>query len=99
MILPSLILIGVFVYGLLGVNFWTSMTDNHTAAQASGREPTAFVGLNNYIDLLMTEDFRHSLANLVLFTAAFLIGALVMGFVWAWLLERPLQGGRLFQTV
>lgn len=99
MILPSLILIGVFVYGLLGVNFWTSMTDNHSAAQASGREPTAFVGLTNYIELLMTEDFRHSLANLVLFTATFLIGALAMGFVWAWLLERPMKGGRLFQTV
>src|SRR5699024_5605307 len=28
-----------------------------------------------------------------------LIGALAMGFVWAWLLERPLKGGRLFQTV
>src|SRR5699024_11301807 len=59
----------------------------------------AFVGLRNYIDLLLTEDFRHSLANLVLFTATFLIGALAMGFVWAWLLERPLKGGRLFQTV
>src|SRR5699024_3091658 len=89
MILPSLILIGVFVYGRLGVNFGTSMTDTHTAAQASGREPSAFVGLRNYIDLLLTEDFRHSLANLVLFTATFLIGALAMGFVWAWLLERP----------
>lgn len=99
MILPSIILIGVFVYGLLGVNFWTSMTDNHTAGQAAGRKPTAFVGLTNYIDLLMTEDFRHSLVNLVLFTGAFLLGALAMGFLWAWLLERPLKGGRLFQTV
>lgn len=99
MILPSIILIGIFVYGLLGVNFWTSMTDNHTAGQAAGRKPTAFVGLTNYIDLLMTEDFRHSLVNLVLFTGAFLLGALAMGFLWAWLLERPLKGGRLFQTV
>ena len=99
MILPSILLIGVFVYGLLGVNFWTSMTDNHTAGQASGRQPTAFVGLTNYIELLLTEDFRHSLVNLVLFTATFLVGAMAMGFVWAWLLERPLRGGRLFQTI
>ena len=99
MILPSILLIGVFVYGLLGVNFWTSMTDNHSAAQASGRKPTAFVGLTNYIELLLTEDFRHSLVNLVLFTVAFLVGAMAIGFSWAWLLERPLRGGRLFQTV
>jgi glucose/mannose transport system permease protein len=99
MILPSIVLIGIFVYGLLGVNFWTSMTDNHTAAQANGREPVAFVGLTNYIDLLLTEQFRHSLANLVLFTVTFLAGAMVTGFVWAWLLERPIRGGRWFQTV
>lgn len=99
MILPSMILIGIFVYVLLGVNFWTSMTNNHTAAQAAGREPVVFEGLSNYIELLMTEDFRHSLANLVLFTLTFLVGAMAMGFAWAWLLERPLPGGRLFQTV
>lgn len=99
MILPSVILIGIFVYGLLGVNFWTSMTDNHSAAQAAHQEPIAFVGLTNYIELLMTEQFRHSLANLVLFTLAFLIGAMVTGFVWAWLLERPIKGGRTFQTI
>ena len=99
MILPSVILIGIFVYGLLGVNFWTSMTDNHSAAQAADQEPIAFVGLTNYIDLLLTEQFRHSLANLVLFTLAFLIGAMVTGFVWAWLLERPIKGGRTFQTI
>ncbi|MGO1391116.1 carbohydrate ABC transporter permease [Brachybacterium alimentarium] len=99
MILPSILLIGVFVYGLLGANFWTSMTDNHTAGQASGRKPVVFVGLSNYLDLLATEDFRHSLVNLVLFTVTFLVGALVVGFVWAWLLERPIVGGRAFQTV
>src|SRR5699024_11054460 len=69
------------------------------ACQDSGRQPTAFVCLTNYIELLLTEGFRHSLVNLVLFTATFLVGAMAMGFVWAWLLERPLRGGRLFQTI
>lgn len=90
---PSLILIGVFIYGLMGQNIWMSMTDNHSAAQANDREPISFVGLENYIGLFATEAFRHSMANLLLFTAAFLIGAMVMGFLWAWLLERPLPGG------
>lgn len=99
LISPSLILVGVFVYLLIGQNLWTSLTDNHTAGQANGRRPIAFVGLENYTQLLGTEQFRHSLVNLVLFTAAFLVGALLIGFVWAWLLERPLRGGRIFQTV
>ncbi|MGO3556023.1 MAG: sugar ABC transporter permease, partial [Microbacterium gubbeenense] len=54
---PSLIVLGVFVYGLIAANFTTSMTDNHTAAQATGQQPTAFVGLDNYVALLATSDF------------------------------------------
>lgn len=99
LISPSLLLVGVFVYLLIGQNLWTSLTDNHTAGQANGRRPIEFTGLENYTRLLGTEQFRHSLLNLVLFTGAFLIGALAIGFVWAWLLERPLRGGRIFQTV
>ncbi|UYG17368.1 sugar ABC transporter permease [Brachybacterium huguangmaarense] len=99
LISPSLILVGVFVYVLIGRNLWTSLTDNHTAGQANGRRPVSFVGLQNYVDLLGTPQFRHSLLNLVLFTAVFLAGALGIGFVWAWLLERPIRGGQIFQTV
>lgn len=99
LISPSLILVGVFVYGLIVRNAWMSATDNHTAGQANGRRPVAFVFLQNYLDLFATEAFRHSLANLLLFTLAFLVGAMAIGFVWAWLLERPLRGGRIFQTV
>lgn len=99
LISPSLILVGIFVYLLIAQNLWMGSTDNHSAAQANGREPVAFVFLQNYIDLFSTEAFRHSMANLLLFTAGFLVGAMAIGFVWAWLLERPLAGGRFFQTV
>ncbi|MBM7501725.1 sugar ABC transporter permease [Brachybacterium muris] len=99
LISPSLILVGVFVYLLIAQNLWMASTDNHTAAQANGRQPVAFVFLQNYIDLFSTQAFRHSMTNLLLFTAAFLVGAMAIGFVWAWLLERPLAGGRFFQTV
>ena len=43
MLAPSLILVGVFVYGLIGANFQTSITDNHTAAQATGQKPSVVV--------------------------------------------------------
>jgi len=96
---PSLILIGVFVYGLIAANFTTSLTDNHTAAQATGQEPTAFVWFANYLDLLASEDFRHSLMNLVLYTVVFLAGTMVMGFLWAWMLEKPVKGEGIFRSV
>jgi glucose/mannose transport system permease protein len=96
---PSLILIGVFVYGLIAANFTTSLTDNHTAAQATGQKPTAVVWFTNYLDLLASEDFQHSLMNLVLYTVVFLAGTMVMGFLWAWMLEKPVRGEGIFRSV
>ncbi|GGM32007.1 carbohydrate ABC transporter permease [Promicromonospora citrea] len=96
---PSLILVGVFVYGLIAANFSTSLTDNHTAAQATGQKPAAFVWFTNYLDLLASEDFQHSLTNLVLYTVVFLAGTMVMGFLWAWMLEKPVKGEGLFRSV
>jgi len=96
---PSLILVGVFVYGLIVANFTTSLTDNHTAAQATGQEPAAMVWFTNYFDLLASEDFQHSLMNLVLYTVVFLAGTMVMGFLWAWMLDKPVKGEGIFRSV
>ncbi|MFD6449083.1 carbohydrate ABC transporter permease [Promicromonospora sp. NPDC060204] len=99
MLAPSLILVGVFVYGLIVANFTTSLTDNHTAAQATGQKPAVFVWFTNYLDLLASEDFQHSLMNLVLYTVVFLVGTMIMGFLWAWMLEKPVKGEGLFRSV
>jgi glucose/mannose transport system permease protein len=96
---PSLILIAVFVYGLIGANFQTSITDNHTAAQATGQEPSAVVWFQNYFALLGDDAFQHSLKNLVLYTVVFLVGTMIMGFVWAWLLDKPLRGEGIFRSI
>jgi glucose/mannose transport system permease protein len=96
---PSLILVGVFVYGLIAANFSTSFTDDHTAATAVGREPAAFVWFTNYFDLLASEDFQHSLMNLVLYTVVFLAGTMIMGFLWAWMLDKPVKGEGIFRSV
>lgn len=96
---PSLILMAVFVYGLIAVNAHTSMTDNKTAPQAFGQAPVEFVGLANYVELLGTEAFQHSLKNLVLYTVVFLVGTMIIGFLWAWLLERPIAGEGVFRSI
>ncbi|OKL50347.1 carbohydrate ABC transporter permease [Boudabousia marimammalium] len=99
LISPSVILIGIFVYGLIGANIWTSMKDTHTAAQVSGREPSHFVFFDNFIELFGDPDFQHQLLNLILFTVVFLVGTLIIGFVWAWVLERPLKGEGIFRSI
>ncbi len=99
LISPSLVLMAVFVYGFIGISFQQSMTDSHTAAQATGRAPVSFVGLDNYVALLQNEAFQHSLRNLLVFTVVFLLGTLLIGFCWAWVLERPIRGEGIFRSV
>ena len=99
LIAPSLILVGVFVYGLIAININTSMSDIHKAAQATGQAPSQFVWFENYATLLGSDAFQHSLKNLLLFTAAFLVGTMVVGFLWAWLLDRPARGEGIFRSV
>lgn len=98
LISPSIILVGVFVYGLIGANFWTAMQDTHTAAQVSGMEPSGFVGFDNFVSLLGRQDFQTSLWHLLLFTVTFLAGTLLLGFLWAWLLEKPIKGEGIFRA-
>ncbi|OLT15209.1 sugar ABC transporter permease [Serinicoccus sp. CUA-874] len=99
LISPSLLLLGVFVYGFIGLSFRESLTDKHTAAQATGRDPVGFVGFSNYTELLASPAFQHSLRNLVIFTVVFLLGTLIIGFCWAWVLERPIKGEGIFRSV
>ncbi|WP_460465147.1 carbohydrate ABC transporter permease [Arthrobacter pigmenti] len=93
LVAPSILLVGVFVYGLIAQNLQISMTNQHTAAP-----PTAFVGLDNYFRLFQDADFQHSLRNLLLLTVVFLAGTLFFGFLWAWMLERPAFGEGFFRS-
>lgn len=99
MVSPSVILLGIFVYWLIIQNARTSMTDIHTAGQAAGVQPHSNVGLDNYIALLGSEAFQHSLRNLAIYTVVLLGGTLFFGFVWAWLLDRPVRGQGFFRSV
>ncbi len=94
LISPSVILIGVFVYGLIGANVKTSLSDQHNRVEAG-----SFVGFDNYAALFQDETFRYSLRNLMFYTAAFVIGTLVIGFLWAWLLEKPMRGEGWFRAI
>jgi glucose/mannose transport system permease protein len=94
LISPTVVLLGVFVYGLIGVNINTSLQDRHTRGPAEG-----YVGLENYLLLFSDDTFVYSLRNLLFYTAAFLLGTLFFGFLWAWLLERGARGESLFRAV
>lgn len=99
LISPSLILIGIFVYGLIGSNIATSLSNTNTAPQISGVEPSHFVGFKNFVTLFTDDNFQHSLINLLIFTVVFLVGTLLLGFLWSWLLDKPLKGEGIFRSI
>ena len=96
---PSLVLVGIFVYGMIFGSGRMSMTDSHTFGQLAGTKPTEFVGLSNYIELLTSENFLHSLSNLGVYTLVFIAGTMVLGFMWAWLLDRRSKAEGFFRSL
>lgn len=94
LISPSLILIAYFVYGLIGRTIRLSITDKHTAGPA-----TKDVGLDNYTDLFGDDRFIHSLKHLGILTLVFIGGALIIGLLWALLLEKGIRGEGIFRSI
>lgn len=92
LIAPTLLLLGVFVYGLIAVNINTSLTDNVRG------QTTGYVGFDNYAELFSDDTFLYSLRNLAMYTVAFLAGTMFFGFLWAWLLERGVRGEGVFRA-
>jgi len=94
LISPSLLAIGVFVYGFLGWNLTVSVSD------WQGLRPSYnYVGFENYARLASDGRFTNSVGNVIVFTIVFVGGALVVGFVLAYLLERRIRGEGFFRAI
>ncbi len=91
---PSLIAIGVFVYGFLGWNLRVSLADWR------GLRPSyAYEGTGNYTRLADDTRFTDDVQNVIVFTVVFVVGTLVVGFLLALLLERGPRGEGFFRAV
>lgn len=76
-----------------------SMTNTTTTPQLMGKDPVEFVGLDNYVSLLTNADFQHSLMNLLIYTLVFIGGTMILGFFWAWLLDRRSRAEGIFRSL
>lgn len=95
MLLPTVLLLGYFVYGLIAWSFNTSLTDRHTARKG----PASYVGFANYGHLFGEDRFLNSLKNLGVLTVAFIVGTLIFGLIWALLLEKGVPGESIFRSI
>lgn len=90
---PTLVLIGIFVYGLIGKTVQISLSNRHSIAPA-----TEYVGLENFANLFKEDRFQHAMINLGTFTVVFMGGTLFFGLLWALLLERGVRGEGVFRS-
>jgi glucose/mannose transport system permease protein len=91
---PSLLALGIFVYGFLGWNLRVSLSD-----WRGFRPDYEFTGLQNYTHLQDDARFTNDVTNLVVFTIVFVGGTLIVGFLLALLLERGVRGEGVFRAV
>ena len=93
-VLPSILAMAVFVYGMIGYTVRESLTNRTNAWETEIK----FVGLTNYRDLLVDPEFTHALSNLLKFTAVFMIGCLLSGLIMSLLLEKGIKGEGFFRS-
>jgi len=94
LLLPSGIAILIFVYGFIGWTVYVSMTRWNDVLP-----DYTFVGLRNYIGLFQTPRFQADIRNTFVFTTLFLLGAIVVGFAAALLLDQRVKGEGFFRSV
>jgi len=101
-LLPSIVLVAVFVYGFIGRTIYTSFTDwGKDPSQALALHPKLhFIGLDNYRELftgLIDSRFRQDLASTVYFTVFFIAGCLALGLALAILIDHKPRGEGAFR--
>lgn len=98
-LLPSIVLVAIFVYGFIGTTIYSSMTD----WKGMSADPVKnFIGLDNYKSLFtsfMNKGFRQDLVNTVFYTIFLLAGTLIVGLLLAILIDRPVKKEGLYRTI
>lgn len=101
-IMPSLVLLAIFVYGFIGQTVYMSLTDWGQGAALALRPEIHFIGLQNYRDLftgILNVRFRQDLVNMLFFTVFFVAASLALGLFLATLIDQRIRGEAVFRTV
>ena len=93
-LVPSIILILVFVYGFIGWTGWVSLSNYNTIVP-----DFSFAGLKNYIYLFNDFRFQADLRNTLFFTIFFIGLVIVTGLVLSILIEQKLKGESIFRNI
>lgn len=93
-LIPSLILILIFVYGFISWTGYLSVSNYNTIVP-----DFSFAGLKNYIYLFNDFRFQADLRNTLFFTILFIGLVIVLGLGLAILLDQKLKGESIFRNI
>lgn len=92
-LLPSVVAVGVFVYGFIGWTAYVAMSNWNSFIP-----DLSFAGLRNFADLFQTPRFQIDLRNTLVFTLTLLAGCLGIGLLLAVLLDQRIRGEAFFRN-
>jgi len=96
LLLPSFIVIAIFVYFFIGTTLYISLSNWRTLKRdLTLREPV----YQTYVDMFTMPRFQADLRNTVVFTILFMTLAIVLGLSLAILLDRKVLAGTVFRNV
>ena len=91
---PFLLFFGIFTVFSVGYSFYLSFHEWNILEPAK-----PFVGLGNYRELLVDEDFHEAVINTIYYTAFSVPGTMLLGLAVALLLNNQLRARGLFRTL
>lgn len=93
-LIPSIILLGVFVYYFI---FWTGYVS--FTKWNSFIQNMSLNGFRNYLAVFESFRFQSDLRNMVFFTVGFMLGCLILGMFLAILVDQQIKAEGLFRSV
>lgn len=101
-LLPSIILVAIFVYGFIGQTAYVSFSDWGQEAALSLNPEIRLIGPDNYEALFnnfTNTRFRQDIVNTFTYMVLIIGGAILIGLVTAILLDREPRGGGSYRTI
>lgn len=93
-LIPSLIALGIFVYGFIFWNGYISLTNWNSYIPNF-----SFAGLKNYAAVFETFRFQADIRNIIVFTALFILGCLSLGLFLAVLIDQKIRFESFFRSI
>ncbi len=105
MLMPTVILLSIFVYFFLGKTVYFSTTDwgenpdQPALSETVIREAVGFQNYENLMTDIVQAMFRNSLTNMFFFFVFFVIGSIAVGLLLTIILDQNIVGETFFRTV